>query len=158
KWREGYGTRFIVISFKSTLRDPSNRMEHVKSVSTCAAMVFMSSKAPDLFAEPPLLPVPMRFEISASNHRVHITTNYAGGHGDKASISRQGLLPAATETLDAALAGAFFSSGGPTVLFSLVSCSFALAVLAVAAGAGTRSEWRAGREAEPIEGAAGRGG
>ena len=39
----GNGTRFIVISFRSTFSEPSNRIEHVRLVSKCAAIVFMAS-------------------------------------------------------------------------------------------------------------------
>lgn len=39
----GNGTRFIVISFKSTFSDPSKRIEHVRLVSRCAAIVFIAS-------------------------------------------------------------------------------------------------------------------
>ena len=39
----GKGTRFIVISFKSTLRSPGNRIEHVKLLITCATIEFSFS-------------------------------------------------------------------------------------------------------------------
>ena len=40
----GKGTMFIVISFKSTFRSPSNRMEHVRLLTTLATMEFSFSK------------------------------------------------------------------------------------------------------------------
>ncbi len=44
KCMAGYGTRFIVISFKSVLSAPSKRIEAVRFVRTCAAQVFIWSK------------------------------------------------------------------------------------------------------------------
>ena len=37
----GYGTKFIVISFKSTFSSPSNLIEAVRFVKTFAAIVFI---------------------------------------------------------------------------------------------------------------------
>lgn len=41
----GYGTRLVVISFKSTFKDPSKRMELVKLVSKRATILFISPNA-----------------------------------------------------------------------------------------------------------------
>lgn len=43
-FKSGYGTRFIVISFKSIFKTPSNRIEQVKLLRTWAIILFILSK------------------------------------------------------------------------------------------------------------------
>lgn len=48
-FKSGYGTKFVVISFKSTFNVPSNLIEQVKLLSKCATILFILSKGFSLY-------------------------------------------------------------------------------------------------------------